>query len=63
MANRDLFDSKILYDRDYEYNYFGFKTLERSYLMKIDGKVVERPQEMNFQKQKKWIKKLEKEKI
>ena len=46
MANRDKFDAKILYDRDYEYNYFGFKTLERSYLMKIDGKVAERPQHM-----------------
>ncbi|CAJ0824583.1 18063_t:CDS:2, partial [Entrophospora sp. SA101] len=31
---------------DYNYNYFGFKTLERSYLMKIGGKIVERPQHM-----------------
>ena len=46
MANMDEIDSKIIYDRDYEYNYFGFKTLERSYLMKIDGKVAERPQHM-----------------
>ena len=37
-------DEAILYDRDFSYDYFGFKTLERSYLMKIDGKVVERPQ-------------------
>ncbi len=39
-------DGAILYDRDFSYDYFGFKTLERSYLMKIDGKVVERPQHM-----------------
>lgn len=39
-------DEAILYDRDFGYDYFGFKTLERSYLMKIDGKVVERPQHM-----------------
>ena len=32
--------------RDFDYNYFGFKTLERSYLMKIDGKIAERPQHM-----------------
>lgn len=39
-------DEAIIYDRDFGYDYFGFKTLERSYLMKIDGKVVERPQHM-----------------
>ncbi|XP_076447117.1 ribonucleoside-diphosphate reductase large subunit-like [Babylonia areolata] len=39
-------NSVIVYDRDYSYNYFGFKTLERSYLLKIEGKVVERPQHM-----------------
>ncbi|XP_043501652.1 ribonucleoside-diphosphate reductase large subunit [Polistes fuscatus] len=39
-------NSAIIYERDFNYNYFGFKTLERSYLMKIDGKVVERPQHM-----------------
>ncbi|KAG8035728.1 hypothetical protein G9C98_001384 [Cotesia typhae] len=39
-------DSAIIYDRDYNYNYFGFKTLERSYLLKINGKIVERPQHM-----------------
>lgn len=37
-------DSEIIYDRDFEYDYFGFKTLERSYLLKVQGKVVERPQ-------------------
>lgn len=39
-------DEAILYDRDFSYDYFGFKTLERSYLMKIDGKTIERPQHM-----------------
>src|SRR4051812_23147334 len=41
-----LLDSSIIYDRDFYYDYFGFKTLERSYLLKLDGKVVERPQHM-----------------
>ena len=44
--NAALLDSSIIYDRDFSYDYFGFKTLERSYLMKLDGKVVERPQHM-----------------
>jgi ribonucleoside-diphosphate reductase alpha subunit len=39
-------DEAIIYDRDFSYDFFGFKTLERSYLMKVDGKVVERPQHM-----------------
>ncbi|KAI8145378.1 ribonucleotide reductase [Fennellomyces sp. T-0311] len=39
-------DAAIDYERDYDFNFFGFKTLERSYLMKIDGKLVERPQHM-----------------
>jgi ribonucleoside-diphosphate reductase subunit M1 len=39
-------DSEIIYDRDFDYDYFGFKTLERSYPLKLDGKVVERPQHM-----------------
>ena len=39
-------DSAIIYDRDYSYDYFGFKTLERSYLLRLDGRVVERPQHM-----------------
>ena len=46
MANRDMLDSAIIYDRDFGYDYFGFKTLEKSYLLKINGKVVERPQHM-----------------
>lgn len=44
--NANLLDSTIIYDRDFGYDYFGFKTLERSYLLKCDGKVVERPQHM-----------------
>ncbi|MFC0262591.1 ribonucleoside-diphosphate reductase subunit alpha [Fontibacter flavus] len=39
-------DEVIVYERDFDYDYFGFKTLERSYLIKLDGKVVERPQHM-----------------
>ena len=39
-------DSAIVYDRDFNFDYFGFKTLERAYLLKLDGKVVERPQHM-----------------
>ena len=39
-------DGAVINDRDFSYDYFGFKTLERSYLMKIDGKTVERPQHM-----------------
>lgn len=42
----DFLDSTIIYDRDFSYDYFGFKTLERSYLLKINGKVAERPQQM-----------------
>ena len=44
--NAALLDSSIIYDRDFGYDYFGFKTLERSYLMKVDGQIVERPQHM-----------------
>ena len=44
--NAALLDSTIIYSRDYSYDYFGFKTLERSYLIKLDGKIVERPQHM-----------------
>ena len=46
MANRDTLDSSIIYDRDFRYDYFGFKTLTRSYLLKLDGEIVERPQQM-----------------
>jgi ribonucleoside-diphosphate reductase alpha chain len=44
--NASLFDNTVDYTRDFGYDYFGFKTLERSYLMKLDGKVAERPQHM-----------------
>ena len=44
--NADLLDSSIIYDRDFGFDYFGFKTLEKSYLLRIDGKVTERPQHM-----------------
>jgi ribonucleotide reductase alpha subunit len=46
MANKTKINSIINYECDYNYNYFGFKTLERSYLLKIKGRVVERPQQM-----------------
>lgn len=46
MNNAQLLDSSIIYDRDFGYDYFGFKTLERSYLLKLHGKVAERPQHM-----------------
>ncbi|OWF48960.1 ribonucleoside-diphosphate reductase large subunit-like [Mizuhopecten yessoensis] len=46
MDNSDQLNSALIYDRDFTYNYFGFKTLERSYLLKMDGKVAERPQHM-----------------
>ena len=44
--NKEILDSTIIYDRDFSYDYFGFKTLERSYLLKLNGQVVERPQHM-----------------
>mmetsp|Transcript_50800 Transcript_50800/g.99582 ORF Transcript_50800/g.99582 Transcript_50800/m.99582 type:complete len:854 (+) Transcript_50800:62-2623(+) len=44
--NESVLNSAIVYDRDYWYDYFGFKTLQRAYLMKIGGKIVERPQHM-----------------
>lgn len=44
--NASLLDSAIIYDRDFNYDYFGFKTLERSYLLKTNGKIAERPQHM-----------------
>ena len=44
--HKDKLDSSIIYDRDYSFDYFGFKTLERSYLLRMDGEVVERPQHM-----------------
>jgi ribonucleoside-diphosphate reductase alpha chain len=42
----DELDSAIVHSRDHNFDYFGFKTLEKSYLLKLDGKVAERPQYM-----------------
>ncbi|RKO87124.1 ribonucleoside-diphosphate reductase large subunit, partial [Blyttiomyces helicus] len=44
--HEERLNSAIIYDRDFNYNFFGFKTLERSYLLRIDNKIVERPQHM-----------------
>ena len=44
--NAALLDSTIIYDRDYGYDYFGYKTLEKSYLLKLEDKIAERPQHM-----------------
>ncbi len=44
--NADELDSAIIYNRDFNYDYFGFKTLERSYLLKLNGNIAERPQHM-----------------
>lgn len=46
VKNAEELDSTIIYDRDFGYDYFGFKTLERSYLLKLNGQVAERPQHM-----------------
>eukprot|EP00127_Corallochytrium_limacisporum_P006912 Clim_evm27s237 gene=Clim_evmTU27s237 len=46
MDNAERLNSALVYDRDFNYAYFGFKTLERSYLFKLNGKVAERPQHM-----------------
>lgn len=45
-ANAEVLDSTIIYDRDFGFDYFGFKTLEKSYLLKLDGKIAERPQHL-----------------
>ena len=46
LKNADKLNSSIVYKRDLDYDYFGYKTLEKSYLLKVHGKVVERPQQM-----------------
>jgi ribonucleoside-diphosphate reductase alpha chain len=46
MENAHTLDSSIIYDRDFGYDYFGFKTLERSYLLRMNNRVAERPQHM-----------------
>jgi|APSaa5957512493_1039668.scaffolds.fasta_scaffold01014_2 ribonucleoside-diphosphate reductase alpha chain len=45
-TNAALLDSTLIYDRDFSYDFFGFKTLERSYLLRMEGKIAERPQHM-----------------
>lgn len=45
-AHAERLDSVLIYDRDFSYDYFGFKTLERSYLLRVDGHIAERPQHM-----------------
>ena len=45
-TNSTILDSTIIYDRDFGFDYFGFKTLEKSYLLKLDGEIAERPQHM-----------------
>jgi ribonucleoside-diphosphate reductase alpha subunit len=44
--NADVLDAAIIYERDYHFDFFGFKTLEKSYLLKVNGKIAERPQHM-----------------
>jgi len=46
MKNSDQLDSAIVHSRDHNFDYFGYKVLERSYLLKLNGKVAERPQYM-----------------
>lgn len=46
LQESERLDSMIVYDRDFAFDYFGYKTLERSYLLKIEGQVAERPQQM-----------------
>ncbi len=46
LQNREAIDSAVVMDRDFDFDYFGIKTLERSYLLKIGQRIVERPQYM-----------------
>ena len=46
MKHRERLDPLLVYDRDFEYDFFGFKTLEKAYLLRMKGRVVERPQHM-----------------
>jgi len=46
MENKSALDAAVINDRDFEYDFFGFKTLEKSYLLKLDDKIAERPQHM-----------------
>jgi ribonucleotide reductase alpha subunit len=46
LENHERLQTAINYSRDYDYDYFGYKTLERAYLLKVNSKIVERPQHM-----------------
>ena len=46
MKNYEKIDKVLNFERDFNYDFFGFKTLERAYLLKVNGKIVERPQHM-----------------
>ena len=46
MANAEVLDAAIIHEKDYHFNYFGFKTLERSYLLRINSRIIERPQHL-----------------
>ena len=46
MDNKDILNDTMDYTRDMDYDFFGFKTLEKSYLLRVHGKIVERPQHM-----------------
>lgn len=55
MENKERLNSAIIYDRDYNFDYFGFKTLERSYMLSVDKVIVERPQHMYLRGEFCWI--------
>merc|ERR1719474_534346 len=44
--NQEKLESALVFARDFKYDYFGIKTLQKSYLLKLSGKIVERPQHM-----------------
>jgi ribonucleoside-diphosphate reductase alpha chain len=46
MKNKDTLNNAINYKKDWDYDFFGYKTLEKSYLLKVEGKIVERPSQM-----------------
>ncbi|MGZ8549079.1 MAG: ribonucleoside-diphosphate reductase subunit alpha [Chitinophagaceae bacterium] len=46
VENADRLNASIIYERDYHFDFFGFKTLEKSYLLKVNGKIAERPQHL-----------------
>ena len=46
IENSDKIESMIVHDRDFEFDYFGFKTLEKAYLLKINGQIAETPQQL-----------------